>query len=213
MRAQIFTREGIELDRSTLGDWVGKATALLEPMADAIGRHVLGGQAIFADDTPIKLQAPGEGRTRMARIWTYVRDERPWLGPSLHVFGLAGNEVLLGGVRHNVCLLGGRHWGKQDPQVVPWSIGHQSYGAGVLFKDGAGAITVENAVIENSLQDGITLGGSLASNTTFGMRGVCSRPGSAPARSSLRAGHSGCRRGSGCRRRANGCGLAASRLT
>ena len=80
-QSQIFAREGIDLDRSTLADWVGKATALLEPLAEAIGRHVLGGSAIFADDTPIKLQAPGDGRTRTARIWTYVRDERPWLGP------------------------------------------------------------------------------------------------------------------------------------
>ena len=80
-QSQIFEREGIDLDRSTLADWVGKSTALLEPLADAIGRHVLGGPAIFADDTPIKLQAPGNGKTRTARIWTYVRDERPWLGP------------------------------------------------------------------------------------------------------------------------------------
>ena len=80
-QSQIFEREGIDLDRSTLADWVGKSTALLEPLADAIGRHVLGGQAIFADDTPIKLQAPGNGRTKTARVWTYVRDERPWLGP------------------------------------------------------------------------------------------------------------------------------------
>ncbi len=80
-QSQIFAREGIDLDRSTLADWVGKSTALLEPLADAIERHVLGGQAIFADDTPIKLQAPGNGRTKTARIWTYVRDEGPWHGP------------------------------------------------------------------------------------------------------------------------------------
>ena len=80
-QSQIFEREGIDLDRSTLCDWIGKAAALLEPLADAIGRHVLRGQAIFADDTPIKMQAPGNGRTKTARIWTYVRDERPWLGP------------------------------------------------------------------------------------------------------------------------------------
>ena len=80
-QSQIFEREGIDLDRSTLCDWVGKATALLEPLADAIGRHVLSGPAIFADDTPLKMQAPGNGRTKTARIWTYVRDERPWLGP------------------------------------------------------------------------------------------------------------------------------------
>ena len=80
-QSQIFEREGIDLDRSTLCDWVGKSTALLEPLADAIGRHVLSGPAIFADDTPLKMQAPGNGRTKTARIWTYVRDERPWLGP------------------------------------------------------------------------------------------------------------------------------------
>jgi transposase len=80
-QSQIFGRNGINLDRSTLADWVGKSTALLEPLADAISRHVLSGPAIFADDTPIKMQAPGNGRTKTARIWTYVRDERPWLGP------------------------------------------------------------------------------------------------------------------------------------
>jgi len=72
----IYQREGIELDRSTLADWVGKSTALLAPLADAIGRHVLAGQAIFADDTPLKMQAKVKCKT--ARIWTYVRDERPW---------------------------------------------------------------------------------------------------------------------------------------
>ena len=79
-QSQIFERNGIDLDRSTLSDWVGKSAALLEPLADTIGRHVLNGQAIFADDTPIKMQAPGNGRTKTARIWTYVRDERPWIG-------------------------------------------------------------------------------------------------------------------------------------
>ncbi|WP_285674851.1 IS66 family transposase, partial [Paralimibaculum aggregatum] len=81
-QSQIFGREGIDLDRSTLADWVGRSAALLEPLAEAIGRHVLGGPAILADDTPIKMQAPGNGRTRTARIWTYLRDERPWLGPA-----------------------------------------------------------------------------------------------------------------------------------
>lgn len=79
-QSQIFNRDGIDLDRSTLSDWVGKSAALLEPLADAIGRHVQRGQAIFADDTPIKMQAPGNGRTKTARIWTYVRDDRPWAG-------------------------------------------------------------------------------------------------------------------------------------
>ena len=79
-QSQIFQREGIDLDRSTLADWVGKSTALLEPLADAIARHVLKGQALFADDTPVKLLAPGSGKTKTARLWAYVRDERPWAG-------------------------------------------------------------------------------------------------------------------------------------
>ncbi len=65
---------------STLADWVGQSTALLEPLADAIGRHVLRGQALFADDTPVKMLVPGSGKTKTARLWAYVRDERPWVG-------------------------------------------------------------------------------------------------------------------------------------
>lgn len=79
-QSQIYAREGLELDRSTLADWVGKSAALLEPLASAIGEHVRKGQAIFADDTPLKMQAPGNGRTKTTRVWAYVRDERPWNG-------------------------------------------------------------------------------------------------------------------------------------
>ncbi len=79
-QSQIFEREGIDLDRSTLADWVGKSATLLEPLADAIQRHVLAGQAIFADDTPVNMLSPGAGKTKTARLWAYVRDERPWRG-------------------------------------------------------------------------------------------------------------------------------------
>jgi len=79
-QSQIYAREGINLDRSTMADWVGKSTALLEPLADAIGKHVRQGQALFADDTPVKLLSPGNKRTKTARIWAYVRDERSWDG-------------------------------------------------------------------------------------------------------------------------------------
>ena len=77
-QSQIFERDGIDLQRSTLTDWVGQTANLLEPLADAIGHHVRGGQALFADDTPVKMQAPG--KTTTARFWAYVRDERPWAG-------------------------------------------------------------------------------------------------------------------------------------
>jgi len=58
-QSQIFDHEELNLGRSTLADWVGKSTALLETLAAAIGRHVLAGQAIFADDTPVAMLAPG----------------------------------------------------------------------------------------------------------------------------------------------------------
>ena len=79
-QSQIFERDGLDLQRSTLTDWVGQATRLLEPLADAIGRHVQGGPALFADDTPVKMQVPGTGKTSTARFWAYARDERPWCG-------------------------------------------------------------------------------------------------------------------------------------
>ncbi|CUJ90554.1 Transposase [Ruegeria denitrificans] len=81
-QSQIYARDGVDLERSTLSDWVGRSTALLEPLADAIGRMVRQGDGIFADDTPVKMQAPGQKKTKTARVWTYVRDERPWSGQS-----------------------------------------------------------------------------------------------------------------------------------
>ena len=69
-QSQIYAREGIDLDRSTMADWVGRSTALLEPLADAIGRIVRGGDALFADDTPVKMRAPGTRKTKTARLWS-----------------------------------------------------------------------------------------------------------------------------------------------
>ena len=79
-QAQIYAREGVELDRSTLADWVGASSALLAPLIEALGEHVLGGSTLHADDTPVPVLAPGTGKTRSGRLWTYVRDERPWGG-------------------------------------------------------------------------------------------------------------------------------------
>lgn len=79
-QSQIYARDGVDLPRSTLTGWVGQCAALLEPLADAIGKHVKTGTAVFADDTPVRMQAKGRGKTATARMWTYVRDERPWSG-------------------------------------------------------------------------------------------------------------------------------------
>jgi len=76
-QSQIFAREGIDLDRSTLADWVGGASALLEPLVNAIGRYVLGTFKIHGDDTPVPVLCPGRRTTKEGRLWTYVRDDRP----------------------------------------------------------------------------------------------------------------------------------------
>ena len=73
----IYAREGVDLSRSTLADWVGSATALLRPLGEVLSRHVLAGTAVHGDDTPVPVLAPGTGKTRTARLWTYVRDEQP----------------------------------------------------------------------------------------------------------------------------------------
>jgi transposase len=77
-QSQIFARSGIHLDRSTLADWVGGAHELLAPLVEALAGHVLAGTHLHADDTPYPVLAPGTGKTKIARIWTYVRDERSW---------------------------------------------------------------------------------------------------------------------------------------
>lgn len=77
-QALIYAREGVELDRSTLADWVGSAVFLLAPLAEAIGRHIRAGAALHADDTTVPVLAPGLGKTKTGRLWVVVRDERPW---------------------------------------------------------------------------------------------------------------------------------------
>ncbi len=76
-QSQIFGRDGVELDRSLLAQWVGAASALLTPVADALREHVLAADVVHADDTPLPVLAPGNGKTKTGRLWTYVRDERP----------------------------------------------------------------------------------------------------------------------------------------
>lgn len=76
-QSAIYAREGVDLGRSTLADWVGQSAALLRPLVDALARHVMSGGVLHADDTPVPVLAPGAGRTRTGRLWAYLRDERP----------------------------------------------------------------------------------------------------------------------------------------
>ena len=74
---EIYARVGVELERTTLADWVGGASQLLQPLVEALRRHVMGAAKLHADDTPVPVLAPGLGRTKTGRLWTYVRDDRP----------------------------------------------------------------------------------------------------------------------------------------
>lgn len=79
-QSEIFAREGVDLDRSTLCGWVGQAAWLLAPIVAGIRRHVFAAEKIHGDDTTVPVLAPGLGRTKTGRLWVYVRDDRPFCG-------------------------------------------------------------------------------------------------------------------------------------
>ena len=76
-QSQIYLRDGIDLVRSTLADWVGSASELLDPLVTAIKEYVFKADKIHGDDTPVPVLCPGRGTTRQGRLWDYVRDDRP----------------------------------------------------------------------------------------------------------------------------------------
>ena len=76
-QSEIFAREGVDLDRSTLAGWVGATSELLAPLVAALRDHVMAARKLHADDTPVPVLAPGNGKTKTGRLWTYVRDDRP----------------------------------------------------------------------------------------------------------------------------------------
>jgi transposase len=78
-QSAVYAREGIDLDVSTLADWVGAAAATLMPLVEAIRTHVFAAERIHADDTTVPVLA--KGKTRIGRLWTYVRDDQPFAGP------------------------------------------------------------------------------------------------------------------------------------
>ena len=80
-QSQIYAREGLDLDRSTLADWVGGASELLEPLVRSLGRYVMRATKLHGDDTPVPVLCPGRGTTKQGRLWTYVRDDRPAASP------------------------------------------------------------------------------------------------------------------------------------
>ena len=79
-QAQIYARQGVRLDRSTLADWVGRAAFHLRPVHERILAHLKSSTKLFADETTAPVLDPGRGRTKTGQLWAYARDDRPWGG-------------------------------------------------------------------------------------------------------------------------------------
>jgi transposase len=81
-QAGIYARQGIDLDRATLADWVGRAAWYLAPLHAALRADLNASEKLFADETTAPVLDPGRGRTKTGQFWAYARDDRPWGGTS-----------------------------------------------------------------------------------------------------------------------------------
>jgi transposase len=79
-QGEIYAREGVILETSTLSGWVGATAATLKPLVDALAAEIVASDTLHVDDTPVPVLAPGTGKTKTGRLWVYVRDERPFAG-------------------------------------------------------------------------------------------------------------------------------------
>ena len=104
-QAQIFARQGVLLDRSTLSFWMGYAAAELAPVVTRLRAMMLSSARLFADETVVPVLDPGRGRTKQGYFWAIARDDRPWGGstPPAVVYSYAAGR----GYIHAHALLGG----------------------------------------------------------------------------------------------------------
>src|SRR4051794_6712518 len=79
-QAQIYARQGLRLDHSTLADWVGRAAFHLRPVHERLLDKLKASPKLFADETTAPVLDPGRGRTKTGQLWEYARDDRPWGG-------------------------------------------------------------------------------------------------------------------------------------
>lgn len=80
-QSQIYARQGVDIDRSTLAFWVGKAAHELRPVHDALLMHLKTSSKLFMDETPAPVLNPGSGKTKKGYFWALARDDRAWNGP------------------------------------------------------------------------------------------------------------------------------------
>jgi len=101
-QAQIYARQGVNLDRSTLADWVGHAAFLLRPAHQRLLDRLRASSKLFADETTAPVLDPGRGRTKTGQLFTYARDDRPWGGtdPPIVVYVYAPDRKAVRPIAH-----------------------------------------------------------------------------------------------------------------
>jgi transposase len=101
-QARIYARQGIELDRSTLASWTGRAAFLLRPVHQRLLENLRASSKLFADETTLPVLDPGRGRTKTGQLWAYARDDRPWSGsdPPAVVYVYATDRTGAQPIRH-----------------------------------------------------------------------------------------------------------------
>jgi hypothetical protein len=107
-QAQIYARQGIELDRSTLAERVGRAAFLLRPVHERLLENLKASSKLFADETTLPVLDPGRGRTKTGQLWAYARDDRPWGGtdPPAAVYVYAADRTARQPIRHLAGFIG-----------------------------------------------------------------------------------------------------------
>ncbi len=79
-QSQILSRDGIDINRSTLANWVGFAAFELAPLHERLLEILKASPKLFADETTCPVLDPGRGRTKKGYLWAVARDDRPWQG-------------------------------------------------------------------------------------------------------------------------------------
>jgi transposase len=132
-QAQMLTRQGITIDRSTLASWVGYAAAELKPLWRLMRDDLLGSTRLFVDETPVPVLDPGRGRTKTGYFWTIARDDRPWGGkdPPAVVYTYAPGR----GADHALALL-------KDFSGILQSDGYRAYKTVAEARRGDNGITL-----------------------------------------------------------------------
>lgn len=91
-QVQMFSGQGIVLDRATLAFWVGRAAWWLEPLYDRLLYYIRSQPRVFCDETPLPRLDPGRGRTKICQLWSQAVDDRPWQGPAMPAVGYVFTE-------------------------------------------------------------------------------------------------------------------------